>query len=156
MKRATTPYPLNISALLMSPFESDHVVLRQVFSHSNWSLRTATDCEQALELLRETNIPVVLCSADSRLDSWKTIVRETASMENPPRVIVFSRLADERLWGDVIHNGGYSLLESPFDMRDIVTNVSLAWHSWYHELRQGEDRRHRMPELVRAAAVGGV
>jgi len=144
-----TSYPLNISALLISPFESDHCVLRQVFSHSNWQLRVAVDCQQALDQIREEMVPVVICSADSHPDWWKKIVQETASWPHPPRVVVFSRLADERLWADVIHHGGYTLLDSPFDMRDIVTNVSLAWHSWYHEYRQNAAQLQRPAATAR-------
>ena len=130
------PHPSSITALLISPFESDHVFMRKMFSHSSWTLYDASDVDQAIPQLREGSIPVVLCSADPQRDSWKAVLRETAEMTNPPRVIVFSRLADERLWGDVIHNGGYTVLDSPFDKQDAVTNISLAWHSWYLEYRR--------------------
>lgn len=127
--------PMTISAILISPFESDHHVMRQVFTHSNWSLHCVGNCEEALRLISDHSIPVVICSTDMQAD-WRTILHATSAEPNPPRVIVFSRLADERLWADVMHNGAYTLLDSPFDVRDIVTSVSLAWHSWYHECRQ--------------------
>src|SRR5262245_50134159 len=75
------PHPSSITALLISPFESDHDFMRRVFSHSSWTLYDATDVAQALPQLREGSIPVVLCSADPQRDSWKTILRETAEMQ---------------------------------------------------------------------------
>ena len=41
------------------------------------------------------------------------------SCRNAPRVIVFSPVADDRLWMDVLHGGGYDLLGTPFERAEV-------------------------------------
>jgi hypothetical protein len=42
-------------------------------------------------------------------------------------MIVTSRLADERLWAEVLNLGGYHLLAKPFDASEVVRVVGTAW-----------------------------
>jgi DNA-binding NtrC family response regulator len=45
-------------------------------------------------------------------------------------LIVTDRLADERLWAEVLNLGGYDLLLKPFDPEELLRVVSSAWASW--------------------------
>ena len=135
-----------INALLVSPFESDHAVLRHVFSQSNWRLLAAYDCESALALMSRELIPVVICGL--RGGDWKFLLEVGARLAHPPRLIVSSRVMDEHLWAEVLNLGGYDVLATPFDPREVFRSVSLAWHSWQREWRSA-------PVPLKAALLPG-
>jgi hypothetical protein len=40
---------------------------------------------------------------------------------------VASRLADDKLWVDVLNLGGSDVLALPFDHDEVIRSVSLAW-----------------------------
>lgn len=45
-------------------------------------------------------------------------------------MIVASRLADERLWAEVLNVGGYDLLVKPFEKDEVAWVVGLAFDQW--------------------------
>ena len=119
-----------MTTLFVSPNGADHAVLRAIFSRSNWSLRSAFSCADALELLRREPFPVVICNGDLPDGSWQKLVDNSEGMTSRPRVIVSSRNPDERLWTDVLRDGGYDLLAMPWKGREVMKTISLAWRSW--------------------------
>lgn len=119
-----------VIVLEISPFESDHTVLRRIFSHTKWKLQITRTCSEAINLLNHKLIPVVLCERDLPDGSWKDIVERTAQAANPPSVIVSSRLADDNLWSEVLDSGGYNVLSKPFKESEVFRDVSLAWLDW--------------------------
>jgi DNA-binding response OmpR family regulator len=44
--------------------------------------------------------------------------------------MVTSRLADERLWAEALNLGAYDVLAKPFDGREVIRILSLAWQHW--------------------------
>jgi DNA-binding response OmpR family regulator len=55
---------------------------------------------------------------------------EIMRLPEPPFLIVTSRLADERLWAEVLNLGAYDVLAKPFESKEVVRIVSLAWLHW--------------------------
>jgi len=55
------------------------------------------------------------------------MLEQTESLPNPPVLIVTSRLADARLWGEALNRGAYDVLAKPFDRAEVVRVISLAW-----------------------------
>jgi hypothetical protein len=47
-------------------------------------------------------------------------------MDNPPRFIVADRLADNRLWSEVLNLGGWDLIAKPFDAKEVLHIVTVA------------------------------
>jgi hypothetical protein len=43
---------------------------------------------------------------------------------------VTSRLADERLWSEVLNLGGYDVLPQPLDRNEALRTIGLAWDRW--------------------------
>jgi DNA-binding response OmpR family regulator len=43
---------------------------------------------------------------------------------------VTSRLADDRLWAEVLNIGGYDVLAKPFVPAEVFRTISLAWLNW--------------------------
>jgi DNA-binding response OmpR family regulator len=48
------------------------------------------------------------------------------TLDYPPPLIVSDRLADERLWAEVLNLGAYDLLAMPFDAKEVLHAVSAA------------------------------
>jgi DNA-binding NtrC family response regulator len=120
-----------LTALFVSPSVSDHSVLRNIFSlRSTWLLQSAYTCSDAFSLLGRESIPVVICDGDLPDDNWRILMEMEEGIVKPPRVIVSSRKVNERLWGEVLQLGGYDLLAMPWDSREVLRAISLAWRSW--------------------------
>jgi DNA-binding NtrC family response regulator len=132
-----------INILLVSGSIEDHLSLSDLISHSNWGLRHALGCGEALELLKERPIPVVICDCDLSDGTWQDLWREIGELPSPPRLIVSSRMANERLWGEVLNLGAYDLLTKPFEASEVFREGYLAWHSW-----RDERARNSRPPVV--------
>jgi DNA-binding NtrC family response regulator len=147
-----------ISALLVSPFESDHIVLHDLFEHTGWQLESARTVQEAMAALKRRAIPVVITECNFRDGDYKTLIEHSADLPNPPRVIVASRVADERLWADVLHLGGYAVLDTPFKARDAFHPIFLAWHSWQREVKASALKRRpaRTTESIGRVASSAV
>ena len=98
----------------------------------------------ALSALRREGIPVVLCDRDEMPDAWKELLRQFASLSQPPCLIVTSRLADEYLWAEALNLGAYDVLARPFDAGEVVRSVNLARSHW--------QSRTAAPRVARAVA----
>ncbi len=122
-----------VCVLAVSPVEEDHVSLEHVFSHSNWRLTKVRTCQDAIHAVDSEGVPVIICSTDLPDGSWKDLLRKVSSVEVPPRLIVASRAADDQLWAEVLDLGGYDVLGKPFDAREVIRVVSLAWRQWKHD-----------------------
>jgi len=122
-----------VTILAVSPAEEDHLLLSHVFSHSNWKCAAARTCAEALEVLRQAGVAVVICAAELPDGTWKDLLAGLAGPPVPPRLIVASRLADDRLWAEVLDRGGYDVLGMPFEPPEVIRVVSLAWRQWQHE-----------------------
>jgi len=151
LSKSTNIKPV-VTALFVSPFASDHVALREIFSYLGWVLKTVSDCAGALAFLRHTPTPLVICERDLWDGTWKTILQASARMPEPPRFLVSSSLADSKLLHEMHDLGAYSVLASPPDSREIEVRVQLAWHSWQREWRN--TRGVLLGEKVPSAEIG--
>jgi DNA-binding NtrC family response regulator len=125
-----------VEVLIVSPSEDDHSSLRNILRHSNWKLYEAFDCREALALLREHGIRVIICDQDAPDGGWGTLLAEVETLPARPRLIVCSRVADHQLWGEVLNLGGYDVLPVPFDAREVFRVSFLAWHSSRNEVQR--------------------
>jgi DNA-binding response OmpR family regulator len=57
---------------------------------------------------------------------WKDVLRFAQETSDKLPVIVSSRLADERLWAEVLNLGGYDLLVKPFIAAEVRNVVGMA------------------------------
>jgi DNA-binding NtrC family response regulator len=110
--------------------------LQGAFAHSSWQLRTARNVDQAKSsLLRET-IGVVICACHLPDGDWKALFEFAAGLPEPPRLIVFSRHADDRLWAEVLNLGGFDVLAFPASQPELFGAVSSAWRNWREGLQE--------------------
>jgi DNA-binding response OmpR family regulator len=127
-----------LAVLSVSGLAEDHVALRHVLSHSNWLLHCARTQHEALECLRSAQVAVVICECDLPDGSWKSLLAEIESLDNCPVLVVSSRAADDYLWAEVLNLGGCDVLAKPFDAREVVWTVSMAWNDWNSRARRSQ------------------
>ena len=116
--------------LAVSPLTADRLRLREILSQGNWKLHEASGCHEALELLRGLSVPVLLCERDHADGNWEDLLQATARLPAPPNLIVFSRLADESLWAQVLNLGGFDVLMTPFEAEEVLRVTFAAWSRW--------------------------
>ena len=130
----TIPSPEGTAEILtVSRLSADLVRLREILAQGNWKLHEASDCCEALALLRNENVPVLLCECDQADGNWKDLLRATARLPAPPNLIVFSRLADEYLWARVLNIGGFDVLMTPFEPEEVLRVTFAAWSRWQYD-----------------------
>ncbi len=122
-----------VRVLAITASEDDYVLLRHIFSHSNWELQRAATCGEGLDALGKEIIPVVLCDCELPDGDWRTVLGTVARRRGAARLIVTSSSQDDRLWAEVLEAGAYDLLTKPYDRGEVVRVVSLAWRQWRHE-----------------------
>jgi hypothetical protein len=74
--------------------------------------------------------PVVLCANQLPDGDWKALLRLADGLAHPPNLIVFTRLADDRLWAEVLNLGGFDVLEFPVNRVELFRAMSGAWRNW--------------------------
>ncbi|MFB3827362.1 MAG: response regulator [Bryobacteraceae bacterium] len=127
--------------LSVSSSQADQLSLGHLFRHTKWTLLEAGSCSDALHLIRSFPVPVVICDSTLPDGEWRDLLDQAVlSTSVPPLLIVASRLADDRLWAEVMDAGGYDVLEKPFNHSEVVRVVSLAWLQWKNQLRAGKRR----------------
>lgn len=125
-----------VTVLSVSPANEDCLALERIFesatdwaayTNCRWRLIAHRTLASALTSLQQQRIPIVLCERELLPGSWLDMLERTESLPNPPFLIVTSRLADERLWGEALNRGAYDVLAKPFDRAEVVRVISLAW-----------------------------
>ena len=132
-----------MAMMLVSPLERDHTALRAILSRSNWRMHSAFGREEAVTLMRSESIPVLICVGDSRDRTWKELLDDAAKLTAGPRLVVSSRLSDDHLWAEVLQAGAYDFLPMPWEAREVLRVISLAWQSWAIGQRPAYERSER-------------
>jgi len=124
-----------VEVLLIGSSNGTRALFHQVFERSNWRLEGAGSVSEALTKLRNNPQAVVIYedSIDGPHDVWLDLLSETRNFDHPPKVIVASRRADDRLWAEVLHQGGYDVMPMPLEAPEVLRTVSMAWLEWRRE-----------------------
>lgn len=141
--------PLNI--LCVEPEMRDREALSAILARSSWSVET--DClrhltirpcvQSAIPVLRSQDTGIVICERRTTTGSWQEMLAVLECLEEPPLLIVTSRLADESLWAEALNLGAYDVLAKPYYPPEAERVLDLASSHWLHR----RDRR-----IYRAAA----
>ncbi len=136
-----------LTVLSVSPHKDDHCQLDAIIGHTRWVLLKANRLEAARSLLQDHEVSVIVCERDLEPGAWTDLLDYSERIENPPALIVTSRLADERLWSEALNRGAWDVLAKPFHRQEVLRSVRLGWEHWHH--RQGVSAR---PVKVMSAA----
>ena len=112
----------------------DCLFLRTIFAPFPWKLASVVTLAQGVRQAKSQSVPVIVCERDFQDGDWKLLLEEIGRLTKPPRLIVASRFADERLWAEVLNLGGHDLLATPFDADEVHRVVSYAVDSWHFQV----------------------
>ena len=125
----------SVHVLALLPTCDDQASLSEIFRHSNWTLHFVEGLGQTKAMIDELAPGVVISDCTLPDAGWQDVLCELQRRDVEPTLIVASRLADERLWGEVLNLGGYDVLATPFRAQEVVRSVSIAWRYWWEKLR---------------------
>jgi DNA-binding NtrC family response regulator len=118
------------TVLVISPDEEDHRRLAGILKSSQWAVRHATSCSEAVACMREMWLPVIICEKDLPDGNWLTVLHRASVTACPPAVVVASRLADSGLWEEMLERGARDLLAKPFRAQEVLWAVESGWQAW--------------------------
>jgi len=126
----------HVSALLLGEYESDRLILQEVFKKLGWKLLEARDRGRAMHHLERNRVQVVITKTDIPNWNWRRVLSDLRELGKPPQLIVTSRTADESLWAEVLNLGGYDVMTQPFERYEVERVVASAQRYFdYHPLR---------------------
>jgi DNA-binding NtrC family response regulator len=137
-------------ALLVSPNEEDHWALIHILRPAGWAVDTVRTCAEAVQSLAVEAASVVVVERCLPDGNWKTLLNQLMRMEFPPKLIVTSRLADERLWAEVLNLGGFDVLAQPFCATEALRCISSACRHWQEEWSKAGAALEEMARSVTA------
>ena len=114
------------SILAISPEEEDYRGLRELFAPSHWNLQQSHTRQEALSLLKTSVVPVVVSEQDLPDGNWKNVQADLQQLPGPPLLVVASRVADERLWLEVLESGGFDVLVKPWGREEVRRVIASA------------------------------
>ena len=90
----------NVTVLSVSPIPDDHISLKQIIHYSDWGVHSDSRWElnesltltSAVTVLRQRQIPVVICERDLQPGTWREMLEHVGCLPSPPLLIVTSRL----------------------------------------------------------------
>jgi len=126
----------NSAVLAVMPAEDDLAALREILADSGRRLHTTTVVTDVALLLSNSPTGAVISEgAFPDGHDWKDLLSVLHEAVDPPALIVADRLADERLWAEVLNLGGYDLLAKPFDTKEVLYAVGAACRWWENKPR---------------------
>lgn len=128
---AVAPGDRTDAVVAVSLARDDHRILATIFDALPWKLISAPTVAQGVRQARSRGVRVVICERDPPDGNWKILFDTIQKGPRAPRFIVASRLADDRLWAEVLNVGAYDVLATPFDTSEVHRVVSYAIDSWY-------------------------
>lgn len=108
------------SALLVSPYIDDRLILTEIFEEQGWRMAAVTSLQSALRVLRRRPVPLVIAERDFPGGRWNDLQAVLRDLPGPPALVVISRLADERLWAEVLNLGGHDVLAKPLRQAEVL------------------------------------
>ena len=108
--------------MLASP--GDAARLRDIFSSTAWEFQVARELDEAAAVVRASPAVVAIFDRDFPGADWRTAICRLANAHC--RVILASFVADDYLWEEVIHYGGYDVLTKPFRTDEVLHMVQFA------------------------------
>jgi PleD family two-component response regulator len=122
--------------LSISPFPSDHAVLRKVVNSSPWRLTARRTALEAFSELYRTRFIVIFCEFHLVDGTWKDVLDLASNLDEPPLLIVTSQFVDDRVWAEVLNLGGYDVLSKPLVEDEVRRVLHLAMTHRAHPVRK--------------------
>ena len=126
-------HPIEVDRLvLVSPYVADHNSLQWILDPLIWRFHGFFTVRDCLDFVRNRDdVAVVICNKRLPDGDWSELMEKLASVRIQPVFIVSARLADERLWAEVLNWGAFDVLTAtPFDREEVIRVTESAWIAW--------------------------
>jgi len=123
--------PENITLLAICPNQEDRQSLATILERNSWTIQGAPSLREATTLL-DLGPNLIVCETDLPDGTWKDVFRKALDLADPPAFVVVSRLADERLWAEVLNLGGFDVLLKPFERSEVRRVMGMALRHMRH------------------------
>lgn len=107
------------NVLFISPRHADAGALAEMLATTPLTLDHSPDIREARDKLLRGSYDAILAEAQLPDGTWKDLLDLTSEVDAFPALVVTSRLADDRLWADVLSLGVYDFLAQPFDADEV-------------------------------------
>jgi DNA-binding NtrC family response regulator len=134
----------SISVLLISPDPADALFMGEILASLGCQLESASDWHAAELALRRDVFGVIIAERDLPDGNWRDVLSCLERYSYNPLLIVVSRLADERLWAEVLNLCGFDVLAKPFAHEEASRVIGHALNTWNQ--RFGKERRATIRE----------
>ena len=115
----------DLPILVVSGDEGDHCSQDGILQR-DCRMHRAAARKDAVSLIREHHPKVVICDQTLADGDWRDLLADLLEEKENTPLIVSSRLADDRLWAEVLNLGGYDLLTKPFAAGEVSRVVRMA------------------------------
>jgi DNA-binding NtrC family response regulator len=115
-----------VSALLVGAYETDRLLVHDIFHSRKWRLFEARDRRCALECLQNNPVQVVVAESQVADWNWRRILVDLHHFNPVPPLVVTSRTADDYLWAEVLNVGGFDVLAQPLDREEVERVIASA------------------------------
>ncbi len=115
------------ATLVIAPPGSEFAVIENIFADCGWPMLATSSIQEGIRCIHENSPQLVICDERMEDGDWRAILDVTIKERYPPYLIVTSRLADDRLWAEVLNRGGYDLLAKPYEPSEVIRVVGTAW-----------------------------
>ncbi|MGQ9655681.1 MAG: response regulator, partial [Thermodesulfobacteriota bacterium] len=125
--------------LIVDDEEPIRRLLARILERGGYSCATASSCEEAKALMKQGHFPLVLCDVNMPGQSGLDLAREMAASSTDTAVVMVSGVDDPAIAGAALQAGAYGYILKPFNVGDILIQVSNALRRRQLEL---ERKRH--------------
>ncbi len=116
----------NVTALIVMPQERRSRLLDHLTGMPG-NILTASSCGEAVEVLRyDPEVRVVLTDLTLPDGSWFDVLNRVSDLNACVEVVVCARVADERLWTQVLEAGGFDVLVEPYQEGEVQRILGAA------------------------------
>lgn len=122
----TAPEEHDVTALLISPIDEDHNILKGVFGEQGWTLYATDSLESASTVLQEKVTSIVITERDLSVGNWKDVLEVLDLLPDPPLLVVSSLYANEYLWAEALNLGVYDVLAKPLNKTEVIRVCNSA------------------------------
>ncbi len=113
-----------LALLVVGSSEQDYDSLADIL-RVDCLLHRASDRKEAIRLLRSIKPHAVICEEVLADGDWRGLLVDLQREGTTP-LIVTSRIANDRLWAEVLNLGAYDLVATPFARDEISRVVKMA------------------------------
>lgn len=114
-----------IPVLVVSSDDHDYSFFHRILE-PDFHVHRAGSRQHASSVMRRYLPWVVICEQTLADGDWRDLLQDLQREGEGPQLIVSSRLADDRLWVEVLNLGGYDLLMKPFAATEADRVVRMA------------------------------